>query len=216
MLSASPVSPVSAVNGSISVAAGVMPLRGVPLRKANILSAGPIFDAVLPDGGLRRGSILVLEAAHAGMTTMTLSLLGGLPERTWAGWLDAEHTLSGTALAEHGIDLEHLLIVRGVPSGMWAKTVSTLLDSMSVVVAELSGPVSSGDARRLAARARERGAVLLVMERGRARWPVEANVRCTVESLSMALGVNDAELGGYSCRVKVSSRGIPKVLQLVS
>lgn len=211
MVSVSPVSPTSVGIPTTDVVA----LGVGPLRNANILSAGPVFDEVLPDGGLRRGSILVLEAAHAGATTMALSLLGGLPEHTWVGWLDAEHTLSGTALAEHGVDLEHLLVVRGVPSGMWAKTVSTLLDAMSVVVAELAGRLSDGDARRLAARARERGAVLLIMERGRARWPVEASVRCAVESMSMALGVNDAELGGYSCRVKVSARGIPKVLQLV-
>ncbi len=193
---------------------GVAPLRHAALRSANVLSAGPIFDDVLPDKGLRRGSVLVLEQSPVGITTVALSLLCGLPERTWTAWVDGDQSVSGVALAEYGVDLEHLLVVREVPVGMWSKTVATLLDAMSVVIAELHHPLSMGDARRLVARARERRAVLIVMERDGARWPAEAGVRCGVDSMSVMLGVDDVEIRGYSCEVAVNARGAPTHLHL--
>lgn len=133
---------------------GVAPLGHATLRSEHVISAGPSFDAVLPDGGLRRGSVVLLEECSVGMTTMVMSLLGGLPERTWAAWVDMRRSLNGIALEEHGVDLEHLLVVRDVPAAMWTRTVSSLLDAMSVVVAELDGHLSVGDARRLVACAR--------------------------------------------------------------
>ena len=51
--------------------------------------------------------------------------------------------------------------------------VAALLDGVTVVVAAVPPRVRLGDARRLVARARERGAVLVAF----GAWPVEAAVR---------------------------------------
>ena len=73
--------------------------------------------------------------------------------------------------------------MRRVPRGRWATVVAALLDGVTVVLAPVPPGLRVGDARRLAARARERQGVLVVLESsGTAgarvgRWPGEASRR---------------------------------------
>jgi hypothetical protein len=69
-------------------------------------------------------------------------------------------TLNAVAAAEMGIALDRLALVP-TPGQEWATTVAALLDGLDVVVAAPPGPVAESLSARLAARARQRGSVLV-------------------------------------------------------
>jgi len=136
----------------------------------------PVVEALaplLPDG-LRRGSAVAVDGG-AGATSLALSLavaasaagswiaVVGAP---WVGWAQA---------FELGLALERTLVV-DPPRERWATTVAALVDAVDVVLVAASRP-RPADVRRLLARARERGAVLVAMPR--TEWP-GAEVRLTV------------------------------------
>lgn len=136
----------------------------------------PVVDALaplLPDG-LRRGSAVAVDGG-AGATTLALSLAvaasvaGSWTAVVGAPWLGLEAAL------ELGVAPERLLVV-DPPREQWATTVAALVDTVDLVLVAGSR-VAPGDARRLVARARERGAVLVVLPR--TDWPA-ADVRLAV------------------------------------
>jgi len=59
--------------------------------------------------------------------------------------------------------------------------VAALLDGVGMVLAEVPRHARAADARRLAARARERGAVLIVLPTAAARWPGDASLHLVAE-----------------------------------
>ena len=82
------------------------------------------------------------------------------------------------AAAELGVVLDQVAVVADPPTSGWAATVAALIDAFDVV-ALTPGAVPPRQTRRLAARARERGAVL-VLVRGRRRWGEGPDIRLTV------------------------------------
>jgi cell division inhibitor SulA len=103
----------------------------------------------------------------------------------WAVIVEPGTTLGGAAIAEAGVALERCAIVRRVPANRWAVAVGALLEGAALVAAWVPPHVRLSDARRLAARARERGAVLVAMESvpgtRSAPWPAEAALRLHVQ-----------------------------------
>lgn len=87
--------------------------------------------------------------------------------------------LGALAAAESGIVLERLALVPN-PGPDWPTVVAALIDGVDVVVAAVPGPVSSTIVSRLAARARQRGSVLVplgdwsgadvTLQVGKGRW----------------------------------------------
>src|SRR5205807_6967020 len=100
------------------------------------------------------------------------------------------------AAAELGVALERFPLVASPPTATtgrnsvgWATVVAAVLDAMDVVLAWPPPKVRAPDARRLAARARERGAVLVLglggggaraSPRPAATWPEGVDVRLAV------------------------------------
>jgi hypothetical protein len=78
-----------------------------------------------------------------------------------------------------GVDLAHLALVPA-PGEQWPTVTAALLEGMELVLLRPPGRVRIADARRLAARARERGAVMLVMEQPGRTWPEGTDVRLSV------------------------------------
>jgi hypothetical protein len=74
-------------------------------------------------------------------------------------------------------------VVRLAPGALerWATVVAALLDGVGLVLTELPRHARVGDARRLAARARERGGVLVVLPRAGARWPGDVTLDLVAE-----------------------------------
>lgn len=166
---------------------------------------GPL-GALLPGGGLQRGTVVAVEGAvGSGATSMLLQLLAAATAAgEWAAAVDPEGSLGGLAAAEAGVALERLAVVRGVAPAAWARVVATLVDGVALVVAGVPPRLRVGDARRLAARARERAAVLVAA----GPWPAEAALRLRAEGSEWAgLGRGEGLLREQVLQVGVSGRG---------
>jgi hypothetical protein len=103
-----------------------------------------------------------------------------------------------------GIDLERLAVVPS-PGAKWAAVVAALLEDLDVVLLCPPGRVGQPDARRLEARARERGSVLAVLG---GPWPVTTDVRLEVV-VNCWRGLEDGPgyLAGRHMEVVASGRG---------
>jgi hypothetical protein len=149
------------------------------------LAVAEPLGGLLPDGGLRRGSVVTLAGA-AGTSSVLLPLLAAATAAgEWAAVVESGVTLGGAAAGEAGVALERCAFVRPVPAPRWAVVVAALLEGAAVVAAWVPRGIKLGDARRLAARARERGAVLVAMESvpgvRSVAWPAEATLRLHVQ-----------------------------------
>jgi hypothetical protein len=111
---------------------------------------------LLPGGVLRRGSVVSVE----GSTSLVLALLARASrEGGWTAIVGLPH-VGVVAASRRGIDLSRLALVPH--PGIEAPTVvAACVDGMDVVVLGPRLSLSDADARRLAARARERGSVLI-------------------------------------------------------
>lgn len=159
--------------------------RAVNTRAANS-GAGALFGpdrllqlmapiaSLFPEGGLRRGSTVVIGRGDSpGMTSLALALLSGpCAGGSWCAVVGAPD-VGLVAANQLGIDLERLAIVPA-PGPKWATVTAALLEGFDVVLLRAAGPINHSDARKLEARARERGSVLAVMGDG---WPGSAAVR---------------------------------------
>ncbi|MGI5237161.1 hypothetical protein [Dactylosporangium sp. CA-139066] len=111
--------------------------------------------ALLPGGGLRRGATIAVHTS-----SVLLALLAGASRAgSWCAVVGLP-ALSPIAAAEMGIELERLALVPH-PGTEWTTIVAALLDGVDIVVAAPPGPVAPVVAGRLAARARQRGSVLM-------------------------------------------------------
>lgn len=165
---------------------------------------GPL-GRLLP-GGLQRGTVVAVQgSAGSGATSVLLHLLAAATAAgEWAVAIDLDGSLGGLAAAEAGVALERLALVRGVTSETWARVVATLLEGVALVAAGVPPRLRVGEARRLAARARERGAVLVAA----GLWPAEATLRLRAEGSEWTgLGRGEGLLREQALHVVVSGRG---------
>ncbi|MGI8752397.1 MAG: hypothetical protein ACR2MN_08820 [Acidimicrobiales bacterium] len=132
---------------------------------------------LLPHGGPRRGSTVGIGAGPVpGEITLALSLVSAASHAgRWVAVVGVP-ALGPVAAAQLGVQLERLVLVPGALQ-QWAVVTAALLESMDVVVVRPPGRVRPADARRLAARTREREAVLVVLGAG---WPEGVDLRLTV------------------------------------
>jgi len=152
----------------------------VPAWARTLPVPGPL-GRLLPE--VVRGSVVVVEGGvGTGATSAALSLCAAATSvGEWAAVVDLDGTLGGEAVAAAGVALERFAVARRVPPDRWAAAVAVLLDGVSVAVAEVPRHVRPGDAHRLAARARERGVVLVPLAAPRSPWPASATQRVHVE-----------------------------------
>jgi hypothetical protein len=146
--------------------------------RTGALPVSPALSVVLPDG-LRRGSTVEVSGA-AGVMSVVLALLAAPSQQgAWSAAVGLP-LLSADAVAGHGIDLARFALVPR-PGPDWTTVVGALLDSLDLVAVRLPRPparLGDADARRLAARARQRGSVLIpvAVGDGQVGWPT-ADVR---------------------------------------
>jgi hypothetical protein len=168
-----------------------------------VLPVLPAIASVLPDGGLRRGSTVVLT----GSTSLLLATLC-VPSRAGA-WcaVVGRPTLGLAAAAEYGIAMDRLALVPE-PGHRWQTVTAALLDALDVVVVRptgrFGGRFSGMDARRLSSRARERGAVLISL----GDWEA-ADVRLWVTETGWSgLGQGHGRLRSQRIVVHTRGRGV--------
>lgn len=193
-------------------------VRPTSARNDRVLPVPGPLTALLPGGGLQRGTVMGIDDATVhlgsrgeptepgagGATTLAFCLLA---RASAAGsWCAAVGTADTglVSVAELGVDLGHLALVPH-PGRAWAEVTATLVDGMDVVLLFLPWPARPGVARRLVARARERQTVLVVVG-CRPWWPEGPEVRLTVTSGTWdGVGRGHGHLRGR--RVEVLSAG---------
>ena len=174
--------------------------RPVALAREQVLPVLPALETLLPDG-LRRGSTV----AVAGSTALALALLAGPVQA--GSWVAAAgvSSLGLAAASELGVALDRLVLVADPPADVWSTVVATLVDAFDVVL--VRPRARANDARRLAARARERGAVLVVLGGPDGAWPEAPEVRLAITASEwVGLGDGHGHLRARRVRVEVDGR----------
>lgn len=198
-------------------------IKPVSMAGDQLLPVLPALASLLPGGGLRRGSLVVV--AGSASSSLALALAAGASAA--GSWCAAagRPELGMVAAAELGIVLERFASVptpapaAGKGPGGWAWVVAALVDAFEVVVAwpPSRASVRADDARRLVVRARERGTVLVVAGEpgapnpGAPRshgWPEAPDVRLVVtRSQWHGLGEGHGRLRARQVEVATGGRG---------
>jgi hypothetical protein len=185
---------------SSATALQVAATRAQPVTMADTrrLTVSGQLGGLFADSGIQRGNTVAIGSA-AGGTSLALSLLAAATRGgSWTAAVGLPW-LGLVAARELGADLRRLALVP-MPGERWPAVVAALLDGVDLL---LLGPAAarSGDARRLASRAREQGPVLLVLEaQGGRTWPEAADVRLSVASAEWE-GLGDGH--GYLRRRRI-------------
>lgn len=181
------------------------------LAREQRLTVLPALESLVPGGGLRRGSTLSVDGPAA--TSLALATAAG-PSQDGA-WVVAVGfpSLGLLAAAELGVALERLVLVADPgdsdDAAAWPAVVAALVDAFEVVLVHADRRVRAADGRRLVARTRERGAVLVQVGGDRPTgtvWPEGADVTFTVADATWeGLGEGHGHL--RSRRVSVEAGG---------
>jgi hypothetical protein len=199
-----------------------------PEADGRLLPVVPPLTGLLPWGGLRRGSTVVvtvegregatdtrvgstgtrdvLGSAGAGATSLLLAVLAGASAAgAWAAVVGRPE-LGLVAAAEAGVALERLALVPYPGADLVAVT-AALLDGLDLVAVSCPpAALRAADRQRLAARARQRGAVLVAF----GSWPgADVELGCVPEGWQ---GVDDGgggRLRARRARVRLRGRVAP-------
>ena len=144
------------------------------------LPVAAALEGLLPGAGLRRGTTVSVSAAPGtgGATALALALVARASQG--GSWLAAVGlpSLGLVAADEVGVALERLVLVAAPERAGWGGVVAALVDGFDLVLLHAGrGGVRPTDARRLVARARERGSVLVQLGSG---WATEADLSLQV------------------------------------
>jgi hypothetical protein len=199
------------------------------LARTRRLPVLPALAPLLPGGGLQRGTTVAVGTRDGlpGATSLALALAAGASQA--GSWVAAVGlgALGLVAAAELGVALDRLVLVAdpGRQREGWASVVAALVDGFDVVLVagqpegrdrgqgEGRGQgrgrgtgLRPADARRLVARARERGAVLMTVggDLPGERSPVRLTV---VAAAWTGLGEGWGHLAGRRVTVEAGGRG---------
>ena len=149
-----PVARLAALPG-VSTASGVAAQAERARATGRVLPVAPALAGLLPEAGLRRGSTVAVHGA----TSLLLALLAeATAAGSWAAVVGMP-SLGVAAAAELGVDVGRLALVPR-PGVELPSVVAALLDGVDLVAVSTE-TLQPAVARRLSARARHRGAVLL-------------------------------------------------------
>lgn len=178
--------------------------RPISLAAERVLAADEALGSLLPFGGLQRGTVV----ATGGGAALSLALALAAEASRQGSWVAAVSPCGAAgelglgAAAELGVVVERMVLVGPVPSNQWATVVATVAEAFDLAILgpPPGGSARLGDARRLQARARERGSVLI-----QAGWPAQAwpdrpdlSLRADVTVSSADADADaDADAGGW-------------------
>jgi len=190
---------MEAATASLQIAA----MRGRPVTTADtrLVEVPGALGGLFPEGGIRRGSTVAITSA-AGGHSLALALAGQVTGG--GGWVAAVGvpSLGLVAAAEMGVRLDRLALIPE-PGDRWASSAAALLDGFDLVLIRPPGRVGATEGRRLSARARERGTVLVLLG---GTWPEAPDVRLTATRSDWSgLGVGHGHL--QARRMEVESTG---------
>jgi hypothetical protein len=180
----------------------VRPLSAAAERS---LPVPPAFAELLPQGGLVRGSTVVTAGSAA--TSLALALAGpATAGGAWCAVVGVAH-LGLLAAAELGVALGRTLLIADPGPQEWAGTVAALLDAVEVVLVQPTAPVTPTVQRRLVARARDRGSVLVQAGGHAGVWAAQPDLTVTAgTSRWEGVGVGHGRLRARQVEVTVAGR----------
>lgn len=180
----------------VSTASSTGTARGTATGKS--LPVLPELAAVLPFGGLRRGSTVSVR----GSTSLLLALLAEATARgSWAAVIGMPD-LGVVAASELGVEVSRLALVP-TPGMDLVPVAAALLDGVDLVVLGCGVPDALA-ARRLSARARHRGAVLIAV----GSWPgADVELHCRPGGWRGLGDVGPGYLAEREVTVRGSGRG---------
>jgi hypothetical protein len=188
-------------------------IRPLTLAHEQVLPVLPALSGLVPDAGLARGSVVRVDGVAAASLVLAL-LAGPSAAGSWTAVVGCPD-LGLVAAAEAGVALERLALVAAPGPDEWAAVVAAFVGAVDVVVVGPTHRVRAGDARRLAARARERGTVLIQLQSGSAgrlagqtgREVIEADLRLTgLEARWRGLGQGHGHLQARRVTVEAGGR----------
>jgi hypothetical protein len=206
-------------------------VRPVTLAHEQVLPLSPAFAGLLP-GGLPRGATVVVSGAPGpgsgtGATAVALALVASASGAgSWVATVGLP-ALGLAAAAEAGVAVERLVVIEPPPAEHWGTVVGALVGAFDAVLlgaparASRAGAVRGrpAEVRRLIARSRERGSVLVQLAGpvlgaaatdGRVRptiEPSEADLRIAVGPVRWeGLAVGHGLLRRRRATVEVSGR----------
>jgi hypothetical protein len=175
-------------------------VRRAQLSDQTLLPVTSALHELLPHAGLRRGTTVSVRAAPQLMLAL-------LAEASAAGsWcaLVGMPELGLVAAHEAGLDLARTALVHR-PDGQLLTVLSALLEGMELIAFAGGARLRAADRQRLAARARERGAVLLSTD----AWPGADLELCTRGGRWHGpVGHGQGRLRTRHVQVRVSGRGL--------
>jgi hypothetical protein len=153
--------------------------RPVALAKARTLPVLAPLAGLLPDGALPRG--ITVSVGGPGAASLALALAAApTAAGGWAALVGLPHA-GLAAAAELGVALERVAVVDPPEPAAWPGVVAALLGAFDVVLVAPGHRLAHQAVRRLAARARERGSVLVPVTGPAGRftgsWPEAPELR---------------------------------------
>jgi hypothetical protein len=160
------------------------------------LPTSPAISPLLPGGTIRAGAVYSVQES---MLLVMAMLQAASASGAWCAVIGVP-SFGAESAAAAGIDLERLVLVPE-PDDQWLAVTAALADIATVVVTRPLGRVTPGNASRLAARLRQRGAALVAL----GDWPgSEVTLRVTERSWQ-GIGTGYGFVG--ECRAVVSASG---------
>ncbi len=155
-------------------------LKPVTLSGEQVLDVPELLKPLFPWGGLQRGWSVGVEGC--GGWSLSMAMLGeALGAEGWLAVVGVP-SFNVAAAAGFGVRLDRMLVVEDPGPGRWATVIATLCESVDVVAFAPGMRVGVRDQRRLTARAREQGTVLVHLDGG-ATWPSAIDLTLSVNTL---------------------------------
>lgn len=177
----------------------------VSLAREHVLPAHPALEGLLP-AGVPRGT--TVGVSGPGATTLGLAVAAGPAARgSWVavvGW----PSLGLVAAQRAGLPLDRLAVVDDPPADQRASVIAALVGAFDLVLVPDRLRVGATHGRRLAARLRERGSVLVRVAGGRDTGAAAADLRLRVVAAGWeGLGSGHGHLQGRRVRIELEGRG---------
>ncbi len=180
-------------------------IRPVTFAREQTLPVLEPLAPLLADGALTRGSLL--RVCGIGATSLALSLMAaGSRDGSWSAVIGLPE-LGLVAAAEHGLVLDRLALIDAPPTRRSAELIAAVLDGVDLVLLDARMMLSGAESRRIAARLRERGSVLIMVEPVCSMAPVIALSQTSRTRTSTARTSMSQAAGGWSPDVVLTVAG---------
>jgi hypothetical protein len=193
---------------SSSVLTSILPgdVSPVSLATERLISVHPVLAELLVEGGLRRGTTMAVKPDSGGVSLALGLVAAATSEGRWVALVGGPGASAAVgwgfgAAHELGVRLERTVVIN--PDGAsWAAVMAACIDGFELVVTRPPERLAVADARRLTARLRERGSVLVTV----GSCSIEPDVQLEVRS-SQWSGIGRGHGYLQQRRVEVQAQG---------